>query len=260
MSSFEKFTRFFCACAPGILIGLLLARRFGFFWPIGAVVGAMISYLLVEWKAVLTAIPQAFRRVTSWRPNKELWEARGIIVLAFFSASLSLACLVFGSMWSYIHFKNDWLFDVLIISTMSLILPISNMMSSFFVLSRGIEVENTINFSRDLIRFANPLAVFFYWPARGLWNTPQGIRWFCRNVVWNFLLFSGRLSLEMILIIHSRRRTLCTATTFITVVIGYVVNGDLAVFTIAGAAIGGLYSVSSLRTWVVAQLQPKLVI
>lgn len=120
-----------------------------------------------------------------------------------------------------------------------------------------INYKESLWVTRDMIKLANPLAIFFYWPARGLWNAPRGIGWFFKNVVWEVLLFFGRFSQAMLFIIHSRKRTLCATTTFMTVVIGYVVGGDLITFTIAGAAIGALYSVSPLKKWVVIQLQPK---
>ena len=56
----EKMIRFFCACAPGIAIGLWLARQLGWWWPLGAVSGAMISYFLVEWKVVILLLEHHF--------------------------------------------------------------------------------------------------------------------------------------------------------------------------------------------------------
>ena len=277
MGLFEKLTRFFCACAPGIAIGLWSAHQLGFWWPVGALIGAMASYLLVEWKGVVLAIPKACSRATSWQPDKELWVYRRLAILGFLSVISSSVVLLLATIWLDAYAGPTGLFDkasseitttplffVVVggfgIALASFITACSWLFAMLYLVIRrevGFMDYGYDKMFREAIKFGNPLAVFFYWPARGLWNTPRGIMWFFSNVVWAVLLFCGRFSRALLFIIHSRKRTLCAATTFITVVIGYVVDGDLIAFTLVGAAIGGLYSISSWRDWVIVKVQPQ---
>lgn len=285
MGTFEKLVRFFCACAPGIAVGLWLASQLGFWWPLGALVGAVVSYVLIEWKVAVLAIPKAYSRATSWQPDKELWYYRRLAILGFLSITSSCVVLSLGTLWldSYVgpsgFFSNIAVyaipkkilfFVVMINSGIAFASFITACLWLFAMLSLEIKRDSTTGvfqnyeFSkmvREAIEFGNPLAVFFYWPAVGLGNLPKIAAWFFRNVVWKILLFCGRFLKQFVSIIHSRKRTLCATTTFITVVIGYAVDGDLVTFTIAGAIIGALYSVSPLRDWVVVktQSQPQLV-
>lgn len=279
MGLFEKLTRFFCACAPGIAIGLWSAHQLGFWWPVGAVIGALVSYLLVEWKENASAAARAYGKVASWQPDRVLWRYRGLIILGFLSMASSCSVLILGSIWLNSHMGPTSFFDsslndipktplfsvvlgvflmgVLCSFVACLWLFVGLMFSKALYLSdTGSDTGGFQTMSMEAIRFGNPLAVFFYWPVVGLWNSPKVIPWFFRSVGAG-LAFCGRFIKEFLFIIHSRKRTLCAATTFITVVIGYVVDGDLIAFTLVGAAIGGLYSISSWRDWVIIKVQPQ---
>ena len=135
----------------------------------------------------------------------------------------------------------------------------------FFIFGRRLRPDETFDYDTfkvycSLAKFANPLAVYIYWPARGLRHDPKGIKWLAprlAHVIWEIVLFFFNFSRVMIIITHSQRRTLCPTVTFMTVVLGYVANGNIAVFTVAGAAIGAVYSASSLKDYVVLMVMPK---
>ena len=288
----EKMIRFFCACAPGIAIGLWLARQLGWWWPLGAVSGAMISYFLVEWKVVIKAVPQALRQTFSgfsdWFMDAQMWKACGMVCLGFLSYTLSSGLFLLANAWCGSNFLDlpiskcfymansqlvrmpfFWglLYSVSFIfgSIIALILFILSIYSSVIIFGRRLKPHESfdndvLNFFQSLVRFANPLAVFIYWPAKGLMYTPKGIKWLAprlAHVVWEILLFFFNFSRAMIIITHSQRHTLCATVTFMTVVLGYVANGDILTFTLAGGLIGAVYSGSHLKEWVLFVAKPK---
>ncbi len=275
MGTLEKLVRFVCACAPGIAIGLWSAGRFGFWRPFGAVVGAMVSYLLVEWKVVAYAIREALKQTISWQPDKELWRQRGWNVLAFLSITLSCAVALLGIIWLDSYTGHSGFFSkpittiqktfefYIIVGVFSIVVSVFFVACLWLFASQLFLKKSLLDLSdnrwdikdqsKDLIKFCNPGAVFFYWPVMRLWNLPKAVAWFFREVFPFFTSFA----MTVFFIIHSRKRTLCATTTFITVVVGYTVNGDLITFTVAGAVIGALYSVSSLKDWVIAKVQSQ---
>ena len=135
----------------------------------------------------------------------------------------------------------------------------------FFIFGRRLRPDETFDYDTfkvycSLAKFANPLAVYIYWPARGLRHVPKGIKWLAprlAHVIWEIVLFFFNFSRVMIIITHSQRRTLCATVTFMTVVLGYVANGDILTFTLAGGVIGAVYSASPLKEWVLFVAKPK---
>lgn len=276
MDNLQKFLRFFCACAPGIAIGFWIAQKLGFFWPIGAIIGASLSYLLVEWRVVVLAIPKAYDKATSWQPDKELWRYRGLAVIAFLSVISSCAVLFLGVIWLDSHVvlgffsgkpisaipKTPLFFVIaggfaIAVSTFLTMCMWLFVMLSFLIKrnsTTGVFKEDELGkMFREGIKFGNPLAVFFYLPIKGLWNLPKGVRWIWKMAIWKFCLFFGRFLKELLFNIHSQKRVLCATTTFISVASGYMVDGSLVTFTIIGAVAGGLYSISPWRNWVLVK-------
>lgn len=267
MNNYQKFLRFFCACAPGIAIGFWIAQELGFFWPIGAGIGAMISYMLVEWKAIVYAIPEAWDRAISWRPDRFAWKCRGLAGLGFlsiFSSSLIFFIAVMHVLTRNVFLANfpDSSKVIFIISLF--ICGVSMLWSFLWFLEElgviptgngGIVKHNLPTETQRLMRViknGNPLAVFIYWPIKGLFK-------FVTLVISKFIPFCiefGNFLKEIIFTIHSQKRVLCATTTFIAVVSGYMLDGDLITFTIAGAVAGGLYSISPWRNWVLVKTQP----
>ena len=101
----DRFIRFFFACAPGIAIGLWLARQLEFWWPLGAVAGAMTSYALVEWKEVIRAVPSAIDQssdvLADWLLDATMWKARAVIWGASVSVFLSVSAISFVNAWCF---------------------------------------------------------------------------------------------------------------------------------------------------------------
>lgn len=289
MGTFEKAVRFFWACAPGIAIGLWLAPQLGLWWPIAALAGAVVSYLLVEWKAVVLAIPKAARKASPWFADRflvwEVWKARGGAILAFLAVFSSSAIIYLGMVWMSSYLLSMPMENLVFISESAMINfpPVAKILlvvahvlfvlvglvsivaTAIYVISlrRPTTSQEEINLEEDmeltwyLVKFANPLAVFFYWPVKELRYAPRGIVWFFLHVVWEVIVFCVKFCQVMIILTHTRKRTLAATVTFMTIVLGYVVKGDIIVFTLAGAGIGALYSVSSLKDWVVIKVQPQ---
>lgn len=259
MNNFQKFLRFFCACAPGIAIGFWMAEKAGFFWPIGAIIGAGISYLLVDWKEVVLAVPKAWNKAISWKPDKFAWRCRGLIFLGFLSALSSCALFFVGGMIFCMYLPPD-------VSSnppqnikelgICFLLTAAGVLYSFTYLINELTSINIpfmgVRKYKKFINNSNPLAVFIYWPIKGLVMVVV--------FVWDRFIPScidfGNFLKEVIFTIHSDKRVICATVTFITVVSGYMVDGGLVTFTIVGAIIGGLYSISPWRKWVIEKTQP----
>ena len=196
MGLFEKLTRFFCACAPGIAIGLWSAHQLGFWWPVGALIGAMASYLLVEWKGVVLAIPKACSRATSWQPDKELWVYRRLAILGFLSVTSSsvvlfLATICLDAYAGPTGFFGNTYYEITKTPMFFVVMGGFGIALSFFlvaclwlftmlclVIRRDSATVGFVDCAydkmfRETIKFGNPLAVFFTGQREGCGTRPE---------------------------------------------------------------------------------------
>lgn len=57
-------------------VGTFLALELGtWLWWLGTAAGALGGYLTIKWRTVVWAIPIAWRRTTSWRPDHDYWRS-----------------------------------------------------------------------------------------------------------------------------------------------------------------------------------------
>ena len=219
--------KIFFACALGIFLGATIALQStnGSFWwiGIGMVAAGLTGYLTYEFETVPRAIPRAWHAAISWRPNKELLKHRMGVGVAGFHLGLSVALLFF-----LILIASSFIFR----AERSDNIPSFQTIKALFCISAlvGISVGLTLAGTTSLQEFKNPwrvslrsnfIAVFIYWPIRGL-------------------IFFIRFAKNLFLLIHSDERLFCGVVATIGSGVGYL-YGNALVCAIAGGLIGVLY-------------------
>ena len=171
-----KTSTLIAAIVIGFLTGVALATKLGGWaaWVFGPLSGGLVGYLAYEFKAVLAAIPEAYREVTSWQPN---WTAikegakkvllLPITILVIGLNAIPILAWAFNSdHGSLINgLKSPGGYEVATI--MCALLGATMIMA---IQSFGHDFGNSpkLNTSRQkrLMLMFNPLAVFIYWPIR----------------------------------------------------------------------------------------------
>jgi hypothetical protein len=264
MKTLEKVIRFALACAPGIVLGMWLAPKLGLWWPVAAIVGATVSYTLVEWKAVIRAIPVVLHQASPWFHNwlmdRQMWKARRDVFIALACVTTSILLILYALKWYFLgvvggmpptiayRAYQDFGVCANMIVFFCYMGELFSLVWAAILLCMSREQLLDMDSTKPVrwcIKFANPFAVFLYWPVRGLLSVPKVV------------CFFGRFLRIMFFAIHSQKRTLVATTALITIVVGYTVQGDLITFTVAGSVIGGLYSVSPFKVWVEVKLRPQ---
>lgn len=67
----DRVLKIFIACALGAGIGTAVALQLHpYFWWVGLITGGLVGYFSYEFKAVCRAVPQAWKEVVGWKPDK----------------------------------------------------------------------------------------------------------------------------------------------------------------------------------------------
>lgn len=75
------------------VIGVFIAlQMYPYFWWVGMFAG-VFGYLTWEFGEVVRAVPRAWRRATSWKPNKEYWKSLGCCFIYSFVVTGSFSAL-----------------------------------------------------------------------------------------------------------------------------------------------------------------------
>ena len=73
----KKRLKIFISCALGAGIGTIVALGVDqYFCWIGFFVGGLVGYLSYEFNTVIEASQKTWRKVTEWKPDKELWRLK----------------------------------------------------------------------------------------------------------------------------------------------------------------------------------------
>ncbi len=234
--------KIFLACALGAFIGALTALEInGYFWWLGCIVGGVVGYFIYELNTVLAAIPRAWRAATSWRPNMVMIKLRLSFGFGLFCMSSSFI-IFFGSI--IIIGAWDASGNPMSIMTVSIIsICICGFM---FLLGMATKPVNNIveykQFTRECILYANPVAVYIYWPVvgiiLGIKNIPRAIRVTCHASI-TVGGVTATFTKKLFLLIHSEERLLCGVWAATGSLIGYFAGS-----AIIGAAAGGLLGVA----------------
>ncbi len=249
------------ACFLGGFIGTLVANQFHFFWWLGLIVGALIGYLSVEPKEVVSAVPKAWRaaRGWHWRPAKGYWETVGYGVLSVFSVGLwsfgifSLCIFSWPSVFPDFYLKSSD-FHYLAMFFLGGVFFWSLLMG--FVVALNLIGTNERELEEERRCFRG-LAYYSLPPIFLFWHLPRFLVWFCRRIPTGFLAtirglvtfarFLWRFSKELFIRIHSKERLLCAVDSAIGVCVGYLA-GNAILGGLAGVAFGMLnYEIVSKR-------------
>ncbi|MEK7142080.1 MAG: hypothetical protein AAB818_00665 [Patescibacteria group bacterium] len=210
--------KIFTACAIGAWIGSMVALELNrYFWWLGVLLGGFVGYIAYEFKQVLVAIPSAYRVVAGWKPDKEGWRNYGLKVVAIMSLALTIEILTILPLTIFLHQPFLMFFSTIGMLIMAFLLAI-------------VLFEET---PEEIIKFFNPLCVFFYW-------LPKGILWCVRRTpmaIVTTVRFVGKFTKTLFLFIHSDIRLLCGIDAAIGAAIGYF-TGDVMVGTVTGGVFG----------------------
>lgn len=255
--------RIFVACALGAFIGSIIALQMGhMFWWIGTLIGAGVAYIGYNLNEVILAIPIAWRRATSWRPDYEWWKAYRIFVQATLNNSVNILLLFFAMVAlmltplvllattkmelvvGYIKFAGIAVVGVSV--GLTLISAID-----------GLLVCNTRELTHSTTTKPFPDNPIKFW----LWSVPkgvlQGISWLITHVPTGFKIavavtpnvvnFVKKFSVELFRLVHSELRLLCAVDAAIGTTVGYF-TGSAIIGALAGGLLGVVnYEIITIR-------------
>ena len=255
----------FVACFSGALIGGFIALDlFPDAWwslPLGMIVGGFVGYLAINLKEVKAAIPRAWNKAKGWRPSEELklfikTEFLGVFTFLVLTVSAALAILLipvvyYQSFSAPLHMtqedKNSMLALFILSELIPVILWLGLSFEAFgnFCDSERKELLKTRNYVRKLLRWVNPLTLFFYFPLRGiLYEFPRiafKIIKACPKIAKGGVAFMKMVFAflkHFFILIHSKLRVLCAVDAAIGVIIGYLLENVLL-----GGVVGGFFGV-----------------
>lgn len=245
----------FMACALGGGIGALVALQLApALWWIGILVGGLIGYLSYEFKAVLRAVPKAWKRAQRDLPQAAWAIVKAVPVILVVITNLTLLCLgvvLFVIAIAFFAFKqpSPSLASIMVVLMFLVAMPVS-VGATFYLVAklkpycdekRGKLVLCPLT-SLWLLQY-----YFVYLPrllARGaLWlirHTPKAPKYLCLGVVlglyWSVILLA-RFFKHLFLLIHSDLRLLCASYAMIGAIIGFTF-GNALIGAAAGGALG----------------------
>lgn len=235
-----KTTKVALAIAIGSLAGVAMAMKLGGWlaWLLGPTSGGLIAYFAYEFKTAIAAIPKAWVRATSWQLNRTAIRHGLKVILLFGLAWIMVAInvLIFIHMVAFI--LGAWRPDV---SAQSIAVICSSFgfisiaMICTMMLITSEEIEEGVS-SKTYFRTFNPIAVYIYWPIRGIvWMTPR---------VPKVAVILGRFLSHLFRLIHSERRLIAGTWTFLGV-LSWLLSVPFWI-CFAGSILGGVVSVEAI--------------
>lgn len=241
--------KIFMACALGAGVGALVALQMNpYLWWIGMLVGGLVGYLSYEYEKVSAAIPRAWNRTISWRPDAEYWKNifgtfayflgsvliwRGTIIfleqITTNSSQLMVGLVIATLVGCFARFTSSVLLSFLLCAAL--------MDDKKFFNDSG---DATIGTAKMIFAFGNPIFVYLGIVIAltvGFWKLLQFIPSVAVMLilgVQKFLLFLK----TTFLLIHSEIRLLCGVDAALGAAIGYFAGNALI-----GALVGGVFGV-----------------
>lgn len=245
----ERTLKIFLSCSFGAGIGTMVALGVNhYFWWLGLIVGGLIGYLSYEFKKVIEAMAEGYKRVAGWKPNKEYWKTLGLVVIFAIQVMLILYPLTFlVFVFSKYNTAREALGNFLWGSSAMLVIGslfISGMLGS--CLDRG-RVAGYYEKNRKELKVwfkkSNFFTVYFHWLPRGIIL----ITILLVKIIPKIILFLARFVKTVFLLIHSDIRLLCGMDAAIGAGIGYF-TGSVIIGTFAGGILGAIqYEIVSKR-------------
>ncbi len=236
----SKWQKVFVACALGAFIGGIVALQLnGYFWWVGLIAGGFVGYITYEFKAVLQAIPKAWRVVIGWRPNVEYWKAFGKLSV-YFTLFISTITVPLAILFLLISAEDITAYGYLLITPLMGLLMARVMTSDY---NEG-EYQSVVQEFRRFARF-NALTTCWYVPKYlllGMWYSLKGTWWLLRRGIPVTVVAITRFIWQVFKLIHSDERLLCGVDAAIGALVGYFTGNALI-----GAVFGGIFGVANFE-------------
>lgn len=242
----EKFIRNFLAIGIGSYLGSLIALRVSgrFFW-VGIIAGGIFGYLSVDFKEVLAAVRNAYKKVFSIKPT-EIQKAFWFMLFMMFLNAGTFALIAFAA--------DKWVLpklglEIRIVS----VLVVFSVFTIFASILRGMfesvvlrdtgnlpKVERAIDVSicRIAARYLSPVKAITYWLVEALAYTGKGILWAIPRIP-NGLRRIGLFGKTVFTAVHNDRRLVRLYYCAVGSLIGYVLGWPIMGF-LAGGLIGAV--------------------
>ncbi|MFH1207879.1 MAG: hypothetical protein V1668_04795 [Patescibacteria group bacterium] len=223
------------ACLLGTVVGLAVSHQFH--WPIwlGMVIGGTLAYFSWDPKKVWRAVSQSCQKIRDWLPDKQRLKTSFYMTLSAFALSTSLHVFLIVL---YLLNESHSLTDIDQIFQMMFVYMAGCVVFSFILFTYLNNASNEwnqdrVNQAKLLIRYGNPLAVYVYWPIRGLiWLAPK----LSKFAFYTFWIFAFRFVKTFFIIVHCRARWLCLVDTVLAIAIThFLFRGNLLIGGLAGA-------------------------
>lgn len=246
------------ACAIGVGIGSLVALEMHpMLWWVGLIAGFATGYLSYEWRAVLRAVPEAWRAARGWTLPPRYFD-RVVWSLALWLNTLIMSTVVTGTLLLCVDDRMDILTVLVMAQTCILFgscvggfLSVAYHMDAY---RNTLSADQSVRSLKQAAIFMFPPVILFFLPLCGIWwcvrRIPTGVRIvahgamalarFLRAFVWNLFLR-----------IHSEMRLLCGVDAMLGTIVGYCSGSALV-----GAVIGGTFGVVNYAVVTKRWLEP----
>jgi hypothetical protein len=253
----------FSASALGAGLGSLVALEVvAWLWWFGLLVGGLVGYLSYEWRAVVAAVPKAYRAARSWQPKPlpaDVWPMFVWSTLAWMSIFANIISIVV----LLVYLRAGWGDGVYGV--------VAGMSFGNLMLSPNVAWA----MAQDKYRFGQPwenaatarrVTYFSFLPLLIFWHLPRGIWWIVRRIpravvvaaigigrgAVAFVRFVRHFGWEVFIRIHSEVRLICGVDAMLGAGVGYFAGS-----AIIGAAVGGLFGIVNFALVTERWLRPR---
>jgi len=244
--------RIFVVCSVGAFVGSVIALQMHqMFWWVGAAVGAFVAYLGYNIEEVIAAIPVAYRRTISWRPNHEFWPLWRHAFMFMFNLGVN-AAVGFGlvAAFSYAFWEVHSPANYRLLVQLEWIIFLSSIGTGSVL---GLTIACTARASYPMTN-PNVFRLYLWMLPRGivfgLWwlitHSPNGARK-AMGFVSSVAKLAKTFVVEFFCLIHSELRLLCAVDVALGTAVGYFFGNPL-VGGVAGGVLGVVnYEIFTVR-------------
>lgn len=248
----------FFASALGAGIGTFVALEVAsWLWWVGLLVGGLVGYLSYEFRAVLAALPRAYRAARGWQTPPHYWRNVGWLWFGITGGLSSATILVHLFWWrAGIVAVTDLHCTGVAVSLLSAAALVVIAPALFF--GDG-EAPPAVTLGKTLLYWSSPPLLFFYHLPRGLWwiirRIPRAVAVAVIAIGRGLVAlarFVPRFAWQVFIRIHSERRLICGVDAALGAGVGYFAGS-----AILGAAVGGLFGVANYAVVTERWLRPR---
>lgn len=253
----------FSASALGAGLGAFVALEVvAWLWWVGLIVGGLVGYLSYEFKAVLAALPKAYRAARGWQTPPLYWANVAWLYLVLLSFVLwcvaFLAAIIVLGGTSGGHTHEVYGYSLLMIGVALIFFPATMAVVASEAGEGNAQRKDADRTRRIVYYILPPLVVFWHLP-RGLWwairRTPRAVAVVAVTIgrgLFAFIRFVPRFGWQVFIRVHSEMRILCGTDAALGAAVGYFAGSALI-----GAIVGGLFGVVNYAFVTERWLRPR---